>query len=274
MTMNKSAIQQIQESGNAKEFLGQLLKASFPIAALPESFNVHDLEKYMPTRNQFRGVMETSNIDEFVRYHEEYQIEGNQCFINADRMAAVTIFDVGTMALPGHCKHQAKLTLRKTTSYRVLLEINGDRLPQKKLAEWIEDYSDFIQVFATDGELISNPVASAAVRNMKFEAKAGRESNVDDFSHHQSEYESIAVRTKDEFPMPAVFKFTCEPYVGLDDRTFELRMSTIGNETLVLRIKKLEQHDEEMSEEFKEKLCKHFVDESIAIATFIGSFSS
>ena len=79
MTMDKSAIQQIQESGNAKEFLGQLLKASFPIAALPESFNVHDLEKYMPTRNQFRGVMETSNIDEFVRYHEEYQIEGNQC---------------------------------------------------------------------------------------------------------------------------------------------------------------------------------------------------
>ena len=62
-------------------------------------------------------------------------------------------------------------------------------LNQKQLAEWVEDYSDFIQVFSTTGELIKNSVASAAVRNMKFEAKAGRESNVDDFSHHQSEYE-------------------------------------------------------------------------------------
>ncbi|HFQ5104940.1 TPA: DUF2303 family protein [Vibrio vulnificus] len=274
MSMDKSAILQIQESGNAKEFLSQLVNTGFPVAALPDSFSMHDLEKYMPNRNMFRGVMETSNIDEFVRYHEEFQTEGNQCFISAERMSATTFFDIGTMHRPGHCKHQAKLTLRKTASYRSLLEINGERLNQKKLAEWIEDYSAFIQVFSTTGEPIENSIASAAVRNMKFEAKAGRESNVDDFSHHQSEYESIAVRTKEEFPMPAVFKFTCEPFLGLSERQFELRMSTIGNETLVLRIKRLEQHEEEMSEEFKDSLGNEFNSEGIEINTFIGSFSS
>ncbi|WP_332400324.1 DUF2303 family protein [Vibrio metschnikovii] len=273
MSMDKTAIQQIQEAGNAKEFLHQLAKADFPVAALPESFNIHDLEKFMPHRNLFRGVMETSNIAEFVRYHEEFQIEGNQCFIGMERMSAITIFDIGTMQKPGHCKHQAKLNLRKTASYKALLEINGERLNQKKLAEWIEDYSELIQVFSTTGDLIENSVASAAVRNMKFEAKSGRESKIDDFSHHQSEYESIAVRTKEEFPMPAVFKFSCEPYLGLNERHFELRMSTIGNETLILRIKKLEQHEEEMGEEFKDKLTSQFIDDDIVITTFIGSFS-
>ena len=272
--MDKSAIQQIQETANTKEFLAQLSKADFPIAALPESFSLHDLEKFMPNRNYFRGVMETSNLEEFVRYHEDYQTEGNQCFIDENRMSAITIFDLGTVYVPGHCKHQAKLTLRKTAAYRSLLATNEERLSQKKLAEWVEDYSDFIQVISTTGELVENSVASAAIRNMKFESKAGRESNVDDFSHHQSEYESIAVRTKEEFPMPAVFKFTCEPYVGLQERTFELRMSTLGNEILLLRIKRLEQHEEEMSEEFQRKLQAQFQTDKIEITTFIGSFSA
>ncbi|WP_165311004.1 DUF2303 family protein [Vibrio ziniensis] len=272
--MDKSAIQQIQELANVPEFLNQLQKAGFPIAALPQSFEVHDLEVYMPNRNQFRGVMSTANIDEFVRYHEDYQTEGNQCFINADHMSAITIFDLGTHKSPGHCKHQAKLTLRKTAAFKAVLSINDERLSQKKLAEWVEDYSEFLQVFSTDGEVIENSVASAAIRNMKFEAKTGRESNVGDFSQSQSEYESIAVRTKEEFPMPAVFKFTCEPYLGLPERSFEMRMSTIGNETLILRIKKLEQHEEEMSEQFKDNLGAEFVSEGIEISTFIGSFSS
>ncbi|EPF2927884.1 DUF2303 family protein [Vibrio navarrensis] len=274
MSMDKSAIQQIQESGNAKDFLNQLVNTGFPVAALPSSFDLHDLESYMPHRNMFRGVMETSHIEEFVRYHEEYQTEGIQCFISTERMSATTIFDIGTMMKPGHCRHKAKLALRQTASYRALLEINGERLNQKKLSDWIEDYSTSIQVFSTTGELIENSIASAAVRNMKFESKAGRESNVDDFSHQQSEYESIAVRTKEEFPMPAVFKFTCQPYLGLSEREFELRMSTIGNEILVLRIKRLEQHEEEMSEEFKDNLGRGFISENIEINTFIGTFTS
>ncbi|WP_237668826.1 DUF2303 family protein [Vibrio sp. V39_P1S14PM300] len=273
MTMDKSAIQQIQETANTKEFLKQLSQAGFPIAALPSSFTLHDLEEFMPNRNYFRGVMNTANIDEFVRYHEEYQTEGNLCFIRTEQMSALTIFDLGTHNIPGHCKHQAKLTLRKTAAYRALLSFNEERLSQKKLAEFIEDYRDFLQIFSTAGELIENSVASAAVRNMKFEAKAGRESSVDDFSQHQSEYESVAVRTKEDFPMPAVFKFTCEPYVGLDTRAFEMRMSTIGNETLLLRIKKHEQHEEEMGEEFQAKLQEQFRSDSIEISTFIGSFS-
>ncbi len=42
----------------------------------------------------------------------------------------------------------------------------------------------------------------------------------------------------------------------------------------MLRIKRLEQHEEEMSEEFKDNLGNEFNSEGIEINTFIGSFSS
>lgn len=273
--LNKEAIEHIQHIGHAPEFLDALAKhETFPSIALPESYKLVDLEHMMPNRNQFRGTLHTANLDEFVRYHENYQLEGNQCFVDAEKMRAQTIFDLGTQSAPGHCKHRANLQLKKTSLFSNLLSINERQQGQKKLAEWIEDYSDFIQVFTAAGEKIENAIASSAVRNMTFEAKQGRETSVDDFSHHQSEYESMAVRSKGELPMPAVFKFTCVPYLGLEERTFEMRMSAIGNEVLVLRIKKLEQHEEEMAEEFKDKLIGEFAKSEYELDTFIGTFES
>ncbi|WP_158138690.1 DUF2303 family protein [Vibrio metschnikovii] len=273
--LNKEAIEHIQHIGHAPAFLDALDKhCTFPSIALPESYKLVDLEHMMPNRNQFRGTLHTANLDEFVRYHENYQLEGNQCFVDAEKMRAQTIFDLGTQSTPGHCKHRANLQLKKTSLFSNLLSINERQQGQKKLAEWIEDYSDFIQVFTAAGEKIENAIASSAVRNMTFEAKQGRETSVDDFSHHQSEYESMAVRSKGELPMPAVFKFTCVPYLGLEERTFEMRMSAIGNEVLVLRIKKLEQHEEEMAEEFKDKLIGEFAKSEYELDTFIGTFES
>lgn len=273
--LNKEAIEHIQHIGHAPEFLDALAKhEAFPSIALPESYKLVDLEHMMPNRNQFRGTLHTANLDEFVRYHENYQLEGNQCFVDAEKMRAQTIFDLGTQSAPGHCKHRANLQLKKTSLFSNLLSINERQQGQKNLAEWIEDYSDFIQVFTAAGEKIGNAIASSAVRNMTFEAKQGRETSVDDFSHHQSEYESMAVRSKGELPMPAVFKFTCVPYLGLEERTFEMRMSAIGNEVLVLRIKKLEQHEEEMAEEFKDKLIGEFAKSEYELDTFIGTFES
>ncbi|MCE0495742.1 DUF2303 family protein [Vibrio salinus] len=271
--MDKSAIMQIQETANIPELLKQLETAKFPVAVFPKDFYVESLEQFMPERNQFRGWMKTANIDEFIRYNEKYAQPGNECFIDASKMTGRTIFDLGTKENPGHCYHKASLALKATAAFNALTAINEERCGQKQLAEWIEDYAVFLEVFAVDGSKIEIPIASAAVRNMNFEARAGRESSVDDFSQRQSEYESIAVRTKDELPMPAVFKFKCEPYLGLPERVFEMRMSTIGNETLILRIKNLEQHQEEMGVQFMDILTGKFKEEEIDVATFIGSFS-
>lgn len=273
--MDQSAIKQIQTLGSTPELLQQLSNVGFPVAALPENFNLHALEQFMPTRNQFRGVLKTTNIEEYVKYCLNYEQEGTQCFVDATDMKASSIFDLGTQALPGHCRHKAELILKRTADYQAVLSIDGERNNQKALAEWVEDYAANLMVFSSDGEIIPAETASAAIRNMKFEHKRGAESNVEDFSASQSEYESIAVRTKEEFPMPAVLKFTCEPYNGLPERTFEMRMSTIGNEILILRIKKLDLHIEEMAEQFKSIIINQFEEGGAKhLSTYIGIFNS
>jgi uncharacterized protein YfdQ (DUF2303 family) len=272
--MDKSAIQQIQESANAHLFIKQLDdKAVYPVAALPESFQLMELEKYQPYRNAFRGKFTTQFIEQFIEYHKVNKASEPQCFIDSDSMTAITIFDLKVGEKAGHCNHKAALSLKKTSAFKALLEVDGKKMSQKTLSEWVEDHASELEIYSTTGDKIEIATASAAIRNMKVEAKAGRESSVDDFSHHQSEYESIAVRTKDEYPMPASFKYTCVPYYGLEDRTFEMRMSMIGNEVLILRIRKIEEHEEQMSDEFLKKLMRYFDEEHIEIKSFIGSFS-
>ncbi|MCX8817005.1 DUF2303 family protein [Vibrio parahaemolyticus] len=275
MSMTEQAVQRIQELGSAPEFLKALASHNLknPVVALPESFNLHDLEKYMPNRTSFRGAFDTSNADEYAKYCKLYEKNGSQCFINVDRMSAKTIFDIGTQDNPEHCKHTANFNLVRTADYTALLELNDQKKDQKSLAEWIEDYASNLQVFSSEGALIDVPLASAAIRALTFEITAGNHSEVQDFSSAQSEYESMATRTKNEAPMPAVFKFSCVPYQGLPERTFEMRMSTIGNKTLVLRIKQLEQHVEQMGVEFKDLVLNKLAEvDKQHIETFIGTF--
>ncbi|WP_407545997.1 DUF2303 family protein [Vibrio parahaemolyticus] len=275
MSMTEQAVQRIQELGSAPEFLKALANHNLkkPVVALPESFNLHDLEKYMPNRANFRGSFDTSNADEYAKYCKLYEKDGSQCFINVDRMSAKTIFDLGTQEQPEHCMHTASFNLVRTADYTALLQLNDQKKDQKSLAEWVEDYASNLQVFSSEGALIDVPLASAAIRALTFEVTAGNHSEVQDFSSAQSEYESMATRTKNEAPMPAVFKFTCVPYQGLPERTFEMRMSTIGNKTLVLRIKQLEQHVEQMGVEFKDLVLDKLAEvDKQHIETFIGTF--
>lgn len=275
MSMSEQAIQRIQELGSTPEFLKALKeqKTKNPVIALPSSFELHDLERYMPNRTNYRGTFDTSNHDEFAKYCKEYEKEGSQCFINVENMKATTVIDLGTQDAPGHCAHKANLSLKSTADYNALLDMNGYQKNQKTVAEWIEDYTPNLEVFSEDGEVIEISKAAAAIRAMTFEMKAGQTSEINNFSEEQSEYERMAVRTKDELPMPHIFKFKCEPFLGLPERSFEMRMSTIGNKNLVLRIKHLEKHIEEMGVEFKDLTIQKLNDvKTENIVTYIGTF--
>jgi uncharacterized protein YfdQ (DUF2303 family) len=45
-----------------------------------------------------------------------------------------------------------------------LLAINGDRLSQKQIAEWLEDWSDFLLAFDAEGATMDISKAAQAVR--------------------------------------------------------------------------------------------------------------
>lgn len=250
------------------------------VVALPEGVKVHDLEKYLANRRHFRGTMETCLIEEFVEYStaatESYaeafaNSDNTPCFVNPQSMSAVVFFNLGDIDAPGHGDHQARLALLKTEAFKELLSINGKRFEQRELAEWMEDWKDQLTARAENGET-ELPMASAvaAIRRITIGANAETISEQQNFSSRRSAMAEVEAKFKDQ--IPAFLDFKCEPYQGLDERTFNIRLSLITGETpkLAARIVRLESAQEEMAKELETKLRKGF--EDTPVRTFVGKF--
>ncbi|PPI86174.1 hypothetical protein KEHDKFFH_02315 [Marinobacter maroccanus] len=249
--------------------------------SLPESVKVEDLERFMPTRRRYRGKMTTTQIDEFAEYTNltagEVQENGAEpgttvpCFVNPENMTAKVLFDLGTLEHPGHADFTARLDLPKTAAFEELLGKNGRPMDQKELAEWLEDWAPQLKVTAENGEPLNLPAAVAAVRRITIGAKSESTSEERTFGGRRSAMSEVEAQNKDT--LPAFIEFTCEPYHGLDERTFRLRVSLITGETpkLIMRIVRLEHHQEEMAKEFREHLI-HALDGNL-VQTFVGNFS-
>lgn len=268
--MNRDALEYVV--GQSAAELDQLAKTDTPVACLPESMAIRSLEKFMFSRSRFRGIFDTTAIHEFAEYNNKEALEGTTCFIDAERMSAETIFDIGTTGEPGHCEHRARLKLEKTADYLAILSIVNKKLSQQELAEWMEDWRSFLCVKNPGGDDIETKKAIAAIRNITIKASASVSSTTESFSSKKSAMEQIDAKAKDA--EPAYLYFTCIPYTGLKARTFEMRLSIITGETprLTLRIVRHEQAVEEMSEELKTLLIEQLKGDQVT--TYLGSFSS
>ncbi|WP_211828702.1 DUF2303 family protein [Kistimonas asteriae] len=269
--MDKTAIEQIQKSANIPALLQQVndRHPEATVAVLPDNFTIADLERYMPYRNSYRASMSTDSMADFVEYASEFQQEGSHCYISTDSMKAEIVFDLGTLGQPGHQRHKASLSLTRTAAYRALMQINGERVDQKKLAEWIEDWAENIKAHDTAGDSMSAKTAAAAIRRMTIEQVRKVESEVQDYSANMSAMERIEAKSKDT--MPAGFVFTCTPYNSLGEYSFEVRISVLtGAEKpmLSLRIRQFELAQESMTKEFKELLVSEL--SGGHIETYIG----
>ncbi|STM02398.1 CPS-53 (KpLE1) prophage protein [Escherichia coli] len=177
-----------------------------------------------------------------------------------------------TIDEPGHADNTATLKLKKTAPFSALLSVNGERNSQKSLAEWIEDWADYLVGFDANGDTIQATKAAAAVRKITIEANQTADFEDNDFSGKRSLMESVEAKTKDI--MPVAFEFKCVPFEGLKERPFKLRLSIITGDrpVLVLRIIQLEAMQEEMANEFRDLLVEKFKDSKVE--TFIGTFTA
>lgn len=270
--VDSTAISQIRDLVFSQLVEEKLAGADCPAVALPNDVNVKNLESLYENRFRFRGKMETQSIDDFVRYSLDYAVKGTRCFINADKMAAVSVFNLGTLDNPGHADNTGVLALKRTAPFSALLSIDGSRNNQKQLAEWLEDWTDYVTGFDADGQVIEAKRAAAAVRKITIDAIRSAEFEDQDFSGKRSVMESVEAKSKDI--MPVAFEFKCIPYEGLGEYRIKLRMSILAsdNPVLVLRITQLESYEEEMAAEFRDLLVEKFKGSSVE--TFIGTFSA
>ncbi|MCK8543196.1 YfdQ family protein [Yersinia ruckeri] len=271
--LNSSAIQEIRNMAMTTLVEEKLSSADCLTIALPDNVAIHNLEKFQNGRFRFRGNLKTNSIDEYVKYSSGYAGNGVRCFIDADDMSAKTVFNLGTLEEPGHADNTANLSLKKTAPFRELLAIDGQKKRQKELAEWLEDWREYLMAFDADGNILDIRQAVGAVRRITIESTSSADHEDNDFSGKRSIMETVEAKSKDI--MPAGFEFKCVPYEGLGERRFKLRYSILtGGDVpvLVLRIVQLEGEQEKIAQEFRDLLISKFT--GIEIETFIGNFSA
>ena len=252
------------------------VQANMPenVAAVPDHFTVHDLQKFQPHRRRFTGHLQTNDITDFTDYVKgnAWNEEKPSGFIDGNKLSCTAYFNLGDDSTPGHGDWRATLQLEQTSAYVAVRSINGRKHDQQDLATWLEDWADQLAPFARgEGQPYGNLArAVSAVRHIKISTKAESESKVSDFGAKRSAMEEVEARS--ELELPAGFIFTCQPYHGLPARSFLLRLQVItakDDPQLVLRIVRLEQHEEEIVRDFKELLQEHLADTAkLTIGTF------
>ncbi|EPG6461429.1 YfdQ family protein [Citrobacter freundii] len=270
--LDSGTFQQVKDLVLSGYHLNDIHGLACPTALLPDGTNVESLERFSLERFRFRGAMTTTSIDDFARYSTGYASDPARCFIDADNMTARSVFNIGTLDNPGHADNVASITLKKTAPFRALLQIDGQRLKQKQIAEWLEDWSDYLLAFDADGNTMQISQAAQAVRRITIQQATQQDHETGDFAGKKSLMQSVEASSKDV--MPVAFEFKCMPYEGLGERRFSLRNSLLTSDEpcFVLRIVQLEAQEEEIANEFRELLISKFEGESVE--TFIGNFKA
>lgn len=236
--MQKDTLQLITDTAlaAAETVNAAAMDSPFGMVMVPETFKQVDLEKYLPQRRRFRGMFSTSDIEDFNAYaSNEF---ADVVFINteSERMSAVAYFDLGNQSNPGHAQHTATLFCEPLPAYKAAIKINGERLKQFQLAEFIEDWLPHLTVLCDDE--VQNPLqAIQAVRNIKITASAAASHSEHHFGAARSAMEEVEAKST-VHKLPTHIKFNLVPHTGFDAIDVIFRVSVITdaeNPRLTLR---------------------------------------
>lgn len=261
-----------QATAAANEALLNAATTDQAVVALPNNFNLHDLEKFLPLRRRARGAMATMNLKAFADYVEQHSEAGSTVFVDQDSMTATAVLDLGGPGAPGHADNRAKLTLKKTAAYLALQAhtLHGKQLTQREAAEFLEDWAALVKCLKGEAE-IEAAAAAAAMRDITIEALKKGQNTEEQLSVSRSTFDKVTASS--EKPIPSAINFKCAPYHGLADRVFVLRLAIIVGEkapTITLRVVMQEQHAEEMASEFAAKVSEA----ATGVQVLIGSYQA
>lgn len=278
MDMTKEAMEHIATEADARrvqEDLDTIESLKSTLQAKAPGVEIINLEEYNEHRDEYRGAMATHSVPDFVEYVEQFSKEGSKCFVS-DEMYCKAILDNGTEEKPMHRRHKASLKLQRTALYKALTKITDKRLTQKEAAEFLEDYNAEIEAFVTNAEgeekSVLGGVAAQALRKLTIETARSVTSEVGDFENSATAMERRAAANKEQITNR--FEFQCEPFMGLDNRLFEVRVSMLTSSSvpeIIFRIVRHDKHEEEMVQEFKDLMIDKL--SSSEAQVFIGEFS-
>ena len=216
--------------------------------------------------------MTTPVLADFAVYTIDHKEAGATVFVGKDNMQAVAVLNLGTPDEPGHGDNRAVLAPPKTAAFSALLSIaNGGQRRQTDVAEYLEDWAPLIRCENDAGDDVPVKLAAAAVRKLTIEGTKRLETSEQSLSASRSAFEQVRATAVDT--LPVFINVTCEPYQGLADRTFRLRLGIVTGDkpALVLRVVKREQHDEEMAQELAQLVRGALTGSDVPV--LVGSYS-
>lgn len=277
MPLDKSAIETIQQA-HASEILNESARKVMdqvpthpgekPLIVAPDNFIISDLEDYLPGRCRYRGLMTTHLIQDFAAYVRRFsKSEDDICFVDPDDMSGMAYFNLGSLSNPGHADFRARIELKKTSAYEVLLKATNERfLSQRDMAEWFEDHRQKITFIDGQGGAIGAVPAIGSVRRMTIDRARSSTSEEQSFSANRSSMESVEAKAE---ATPHFIRYACVPFHGLKEYDILCRvgMLTGGDDPkFTLKVVDPESYTEQFSDEFVAKLEDALVGEDI---TFI-----
>lgn len=277
----KEAIQQLSQAeqiSNAAEAITSALDQNVGCVALPDNLELHELENYQELRRRARGTMKTSCIPDFAKYVLQ-QRQGDLetvIFVGRDTTAQA-VLNLGTANAPGHADNLAVLQLQPTAAFTALTKIDGTYLSQKHAVEFLEDWIDQCSFFSTSADtpsVITKGTALQALRKLTIEAARKVESVSANFKETMSAFESVEATSS--LTLPDLIYFDCTPYEGLSQRSFVLRLSVITSDEkpkLCLRIRQLEQHQEQMSAELMSLVEQALPSDDTGVTVLRGTYT-
>lgn len=233
---------------------------SLSLLALPNDFTAHDIERFATNRRRPRGTMTARSIDHFVGYIDQRHQIGATVFVDPADLSATAVLDMGTRDAPGHCDDTASLAMVPTAAYATARSIwHGAQMPQRKAAEWVEDWSDYLTCFDDDGAEIANKHAASALRAITIDAMKRLESTEQSLAQERSAFERVAATSSQKIPARILLR--CAAYLDLMPREFSMRLAIQpqdkGGPTISLRIQREEWHAQEMANELIDTLRRN-----------------
>ena len=283
--LDKSAIQELKLSQSVNDANAVLLErfkefgsdgAVLPTVVVPNDCTTVSFEKFLEFRTRFSGQFETFLPAQFAQYCKHYFKQynvGSAVFINSEQMTAKAVLDLGTVSLPGHCAHNAKIKCRKLAAFKAVESICDRRMSQMELSNFIEDWKSNVAVIGQTGDEMLHGVAVTAVRKATVEKIRAIDVEVGDFENSASVSERRAAKNKDD--LPKYINFTCVPYEGFDEETIVLRVGMNTSDDIpsfVVRMVAEEEIREKHTELFKERLITELGGNEFPV--FVGDFSS
>lgn len=261
---------------SALNFANDKLDQSKDVLFINHETKIADLEKYSKTKRRMNGSFETNSIAALAEFavstiKESSEIDTPSCFVGEDGKASL-FFNFGSIENPLHQDLTGSVSLKKTAIFKAIENLKDEQLTQRELAEFIEDFNDYIVALDKNGEEILQSSAIAAIRDMSIEAQRNVGQKSEDYRDESSAFASVEAKFKGA--TPAYLKFNIQPFSEMSEYQFIFRISVLTTNdriNLTLRCARWDEILEAVNVEFQEKLTEKL--EPLNVKTFIGNWN-